>query len=87
MRRHLEERFDGFPVTGLTLLRWMYDTKAEALSSLSRLLAVAEKAGRQDEVHRLHLLKDLLTDADENADILFASAGLAKSRAGAIAGP
>jgi hypothetical protein len=87
MRKHLEERFDGFPVTGLTLLRWMYDTKAETIEALDRLYSSAQKAGRPDEVARLSAHLALLKSSDESSDLLFAFEGLANSRAGTIIGP
>lgn len=84
MRKHLEERFDGFPVTGLTLLRWMYDSKEETVEALERLYAKAQQAGRADEIARLRESLAFMKGADESADLLFATAGLANSRAGAM---
>ena len=87
MRQHLEERFVGFPVTGLTLLRWMYDTKQETLSALERIESNAQQAGKEQEVARIRALKSTLMAADKNADLQFALAGLSESRAGALAMP
>jgi len=87
MRQHLEDRFVGFPVTGLTLLRWMYDTKQETFDALERIESRAQKDRKEQEVGRIQALKATLSAADENADLQFASAGLAGSRAGSVALP
>lgn len=87
MRKHLEQRYDGFPVTGLTLLRWMYDSKDETVHALERLFQVAKQAGRSDELDRIATHLAILASADEDSDLLFAQRGLASSRAGAITKP
>lgn len=82
MRRHVELRFAGFPVTGLTLLRWTYDTKAETMAALERILAQC-KDDPQEEA-RVADLVAFLRASPENADLLFAVKGLSDARAGAI---
>ncbi|MBS1724244.1 MAG: hypothetical protein JSS66_14975 [Armatimonadetes bacterium] len=86
MRTHLEDRYEGFPVTGLTLLRWTYDTKQETIAALERLLGKAESEGREELAARIRMQIQRITAASEETDLLYASAGLANSRAGAIVG-
>jgi hypothetical protein len=84
MQRHLEERFESFPVTGLTLLRWRSDSKADLLARLDRLLDAAQAKGRTDEAARIRSLKLLVEASPEDADLIYTAHGLAASRAGAI---
>jgi len=84
MRKHLEERFTGFPVTGMTLLRWTYETKHETGQALEVFAFHAKERGDTAEANRLLILRRTLDSAPEDADLLYASAGLAESRAGAI---
>lgn len=84
MRKHLEDRFTAFPVTGMTLLRWTYETKAETSQALELYAFHAKERGDNKEELRLLSLQRMLDSAKEDADLLFASAGLADSRAGTI---
>ena len=84
MRKHLEDRFSGFPVTGMTLLRWTYETKSETAQALEVFAFHAKERGDHAESNRIMSLRRLLDEAPEDADLLYASAGLAQSRAGAI---
>lgn len=87
MRMHLEERFSSFPVTGLTLLRFTYETKAETLGALNSLQQQAISQGESVEVERLNQLQVVLAKAEEFHDLQFTAQGLAGSRAGTLLSP
>lgn len=87
MQAQLRERFSGYPVTGLTLLRWRFNNRQEALAELERYRLSAHHADNHAEAERISQLMDLLSNSPEDADLRFAAHGLAASRAGEVGAP
>jgi hypothetical protein len=80
LRQILFEQFNAFPITGLTFLCWMNDSKLQIENDLRELIKLAQERGDPSEVERRRQLLEVFK-ADETGDALrLAKDGLMRAR-------